>query len=88
MLTTLIETIISFFVANFEAKNHPYLVSFIKGFIAGIFAFLLTILKIYFVDGYIGFDKITFILIIGFLIGLILSLILMLLTFFEQMNKD
>ncbi|WP_119690947.1 hypothetical protein, partial [Acinetobacter soli] len=77
MLTAFIEIIISFFIANFEAKNHPYLISFIKGIIAGLVAFLLIATKIYFNLGYLDFDNIQFGIFICLSIGFILSLILM-----------
>ena len=88
MLTTLIEVIISVFIANFEARNHPYLISFIKGLVAGIFGFLVTATKIYLSTGNLDFNNIKLGIFISLSIGLILSCILMFLTFLEQMNKD
>ncbi|MHA3113990.1 hypothetical protein [Acinetobacter sp. ANC 4193] len=87
MFTELIEAIISAFIANFKMKNHPYFNSFMQGVMVGSIGFIFGVIKFYSRDE-LNLKNIKFGLIISFSIGMILSLILMLLTYFERLEKN
>ncbi|WP_119025459.1 hypothetical protein [Acinetobacter soli] len=85
MLTVLVEVIMSFFIANFKASEHPTINSIVKGILIAMVMFLLVL----FLD--ISQGKETTVLlniVLALAIGLVISIVVFFIEkFFDYIDK-